>query len=131
MKPPTVLLADDDAHITFIVAKKLDTAGFTVFIASDGEEALEMAKDILPSLIITDLQMPRMSGLEFCRALSRDPETSRIPVIMLTARGYVLEDHEIAETNIRRVMSKPFSAREVLNDVCSILKLDLKGREAA
>lgn len=131
MKPLTVLLADDDAHITFIVARKLDTAGFTVFVAGDGEEALEMAREVRPDIIVTDLQMPHMSGLELCKALKQDPDTASIPAIMLTARGYVLDDAQIAETNIRRLMSKPFSAREVLAEIGSILDLDLGGREAA
>lgn len=131
MKPATVLLADDDAHITFIVARKLDMAGFTVFMASDGEEALEMARDLKPDIVVTDLQMPHMSGLELCKAMRKSTETAEIPVIMLTARGYVLEDDQVAETNIRRIMSKPFSAREVLAEICSILDRDISGREAA
>jgi DNA-binding response OmpR family regulator len=131
MKPLTVLLADDDAHITFIVARKLDTAGFTVFIAADGEEALEMAREVRPDLIVTDLQMPHMSGLEMCKALRQDPATADIPAIMLTARGYVLEDSQMAQTGIKRVMSKPFSAREVLAEIGEILGLDLGAKEAA
>lgn len=130
MKPTTVLLADDDAHITFIVARKLDTAGFTVFVASDGEEALGMAQEVSPDIIVTDLQMPHMSGMEFCKALKTDTKTADIPVIMLTARGYVLDDEEIAQTSIRKMMSKPFSAREVLSEICTILGCDVE-REAA
>lgn len=130
MQATTVLLADDDAHITFIVARKLDAAGFTVFVAGDGEEALEMARDILPDIIVTDLQMPHMSGMEFCKALKGDERTSQIPVIMLTARGYVLAQEEIAQTSIKKMMSKPFSAREVLSEICTILDRKI-GREAA
>lgn len=136
MPPATILLADDEAHITCVVAAKLRSAGYTVSTARDGEEAFALAQASPPDLVITDLQMPRMSGLELARALKETAATSKIPVIMLTARGYIAEPAELAKTNIARMMSKPFSAREVVKSVTELLSAaghgsTRGGREAA
>jgi two-component system phosphate regulon response regulator PhoB len=116
-----VLLADDETHITSVVAQKLRSAGLDVIVAEDGEEALEMARERTPDLIVTDLQMPYLSGIELATELKADAKTGHIPLIMLTARGYVLSPDEVASTNIRELMSKPFSARELLDKVLSLL----------
>jgi two-component system, OmpR family, alkaline phosphatase synthesis response regulator PhoP len=121
MNSPTILLADDEAHITCVVAQKLRSAGFVVVTARDGEEAYELACRVGPSLVITDLQMPRMSGLELAIKLAETPATSRVPVMMLTARGYIIEHGQSQNTNIRHIMGKPFSAREVVRRVVEIL----------
>jgi CheY-like chemotaxis protein len=119
--PLPIVLADDDAHITCVVAMRLEGAGFTVTSTRDGEEALEAARQIRPVLVITDLQMPRMSGLELAVKLREYPETREIPVIMLTARGYLADESQMARTNIRRVLPKPFSAKEVLKLVHEVI----------
>jgi two-component system, OmpR family, alkaline phosphatase synthesis response regulator PhoP len=126
MDGPLVLLADDEAHITCVVAERLRTAGFNVTTARDGEEALEMALRLRPALLITDLQMPRMSGLELARRLAATPIGANTPVLMLTARGYVLGEADLATTNIRAVIGKPFSAREVVRRASELI-----GRRAA
>jgi DNA-binding response OmpR family regulator len=119
----TILLADDEAHITHIVAQKLKSAGFSVVVARDGEEAYELAREHKPDLVITDLQMPYMSGLELCTKLRGTPETAGTPVLMLTARGYVLDPFDVQQTNIKHVLCKPFSARDVLARAQEILGL--------
>src|SRR5262249_22049206 len=98
MGSPTVLLADDDAPITCVVAQKLRSAGFTVVTAGDGAEAYDLACKICPALIVTDLQMPQLSGLELAQKLKQTPQTASTPVIMLTARGYILEPGMTART---------------------------------
>lgn len=122
MPEQTILLADDEAHITCVVSHKLRAAGFTVVTAKDGEEAFELACQTSPALVITDLQMPRMSGLELAIKLRETPATSRTPLIMLTARGYILDSRDVALTNIRCLISKPFSAREVVRRVVDELE---------
>ncbi len=119
-----ILLADDEPHITLVLARKLQANGYQVITAEDGEEALEQAEQTTPALVITDLQMPYMSGIELARQLKANDATSRTPVIMLTARGYVLDPGELASTNIRFIMSKPFSAREILGKVMDLLPSD-------
>lgn len=109
-----ILVVDDEAHITHVVSLKLGNAGYDILTAHDGEEALELALQELPDLVITDLQMPYMSGVELCARLREDPRTAQIPAIMLTARGYALAQEDLDRTNIKSVMSKPFSPRQVL-----------------
>ena len=123
MDARTILLADDEAHITCVVAGKLRASGFQVMVARDGEEALELARQSTPQLVITDLQMPRMSGLELALQLRLDQATSQTPVIMLSARGYIADPEAMARTNIRKVMSKPFSAKEVVRNALEVLGL--------
>ncbi len=120
------MLVDDEPHITLVLARKLNASGFEVITAEDGEEALERALETPPALVITDLQMPYMSGIELARQLKSNDVTSQIPVVMLTARGYVLNPGELASTNIRFIMSKPFSAREILDKVIELLPPDTK-----
>ncbi|GIK20228.1 MAG: response regulator [Leptolyngbya sp. PLA2] len=121
MTPQTILLADDEAHITHVVGMKLRAAGYATVVARDGEEALTLALQHRPNLVITDLQMPYMSGIELATRLRSDERTSETPVLMLTARGYVLDEGELRATNIRAVLSKPFSARDILRRVEEVL----------
>lgn len=124
MPMPRVLIADDEAHITCVVAGRLQAAGFLVVTARDGEEAFELACQHNPALVVTDLQMPRMSGLDLAAKLKAHGPTSSTPVIMLTARGYVLDEAELKRTNVRCVMNKPFSARELVRKVSDMLAME-------
>ncbi|TVQ60244.1 MAG: response regulator [Phycisphaerales bacterium] len=119
------LVVDDEAHITHVVALKLRNAGFEVFTASDGEEAYEIACAELPDIVITDLQMPYMTGLELCEQLKRNTATEKIPAILLTARGHALSSDDLSKTNIREVLGKPFSPREVLSKAAAMLGVNL------
>lgn len=116
-----ILVVDDEAHITHVVALKLRNAGFEVETAADGEEAMDLARERTPDLVITDLQMPYVSGLELCERLRAHGPTAQTPAIMLTARGHALAENDLARTNIRLVLSKPFSPRHVLDQVNEIL----------
>lgn len=129
---PTVLIADDEHHIRCVLGEKLRRAGIQVIEASDGEEALTLTLRHLPSLIISDLQMPRKSGLDFCFAVKANPATSHIPAILLTSRGYLAPASELVGTGVIEVIAKPFSAKEVLVRVQEILaKLAPEQRSAA
>lgn len=116
-----ILVVDDEPHITHVVALKLRNAGYDVRTAGDGEEAFELACQDVPDLVITDFHMPYLSGLELCAKLARHGTTARVPAIMLTARGHALTEAELAKTNIRLVMSKPFGPRQVLEEVKKVL----------
>jgi len=115
-----ILVADDEAHILHVVSMKLRNAGYEVFTAVDGEEAVELAAAELPDLIITDYQMPIMTGLEALKELRRNEQTRGVPAIMLTARGFDIEPAEMAEAGIAAVLAKPFSPREVLEKVAEL-----------
>jgi two-component system alkaline phosphatase synthesis response regulator PhoP len=121
MEVRRVLIADDEAHIIHVVKMKLSHGGFDVVTAMDGREALDLAGSVRPSLLITDLQMPRMSGLEVAASMYRDQATQDIPVILLTAKGFEVDDEAIAGTNIKMIMTKPFSPRNLLACVTEIL----------
>src|SRR6266513_3163518 len=118
----TILVADDESHILHVVSLKLRNAGFDVITARDGQEALELAQAEAPDLLITDYHMPQLSGLELCQRLKQDAATSRIPAIMLTARGYHLEPADTEQSGILRMLSKPFSPRHLLDTVNEILQ---------
>ncbi|MHC4715663.1 MAG: response regulator [Planctomycetota bacterium] len=116
-----ILVADDEAHIRHIVSMKLSNAGYEVVTAEDGEEALELAQAETPELIITDYQMPYLTGLEMCRKLRDAKVAGEVPVLMLTARGFDIEPDEMAAAGISDVLSKPFSPREVLQKVHELI----------
>ena len=121
MNEKTILVADDESHILNVVSLKLRNAGFRVLTAGDGQEALDLATQERPDLLITDYHMPFLSGLELCRRMKQNETTSRIPAIMLTARGYQLEPSDTAESGILRMLSKPFSPRHLLATVNEVL----------
>ena len=123
MSEKTILVADDESHILHVVSLKLSNAGFRVLTAHDGAEAFEIATQEHPDLVITDYHMPHLSGLELCRKLKQTPETATIPAIMLTARGYQLEPHDTEQSGILRMLSKPFSPRQLLATVNEVLGL--------
>ncbi|MBN2584344.1 MAG: response regulator [Planctomycetes bacterium] len=114
MERPRILIADDEAHIIHVVQLKLQNGGFDVVTSMDGQEALDMARTLRPQLLISDLQMPILSGLEVAAALYQDAETRDIPIILLTAKGFEVDDQATARTNVKMVMTKPFSPRDLL-----------------
>lgn len=121
MNSKTVLIADDETHILNVLSMKLKKGGFNVLLAEDGAEALNLTRAELPDLIITDYQMPHMSGLELSSRLNSDPATQNIPVVLLTARGFSIAETQTISPNIRCAMSKPFSPREILARVQELL----------
>jgi two-component system alkaline phosphatase synthesis response regulator PhoP len=114
MSQKKALVVDDEIHIVQVVAIKLRNNGFDVTTAENGAIALEHVKSEKPDIIVTDFQMPVMGGLELIENLRSDPETADIPVIILTARGFAIEEGKKEELNITACLSKPFSPREVL-----------------
>ena len=123
--PPLVLICDDEPHISAVIANRLEDSGYRVKEARDGQEGLMIASEQSPVLIVTDLQMPRMSGLEMAIALRSSEPTAMIPVIMVTGRGHFVGEEELARTGIKALLPKPFSARQLLaliNNVLANLK---------
>ena len=109
-----VLLCDDEIHIVRTAEIRLSQAGFTVRIAHDGQEAWQAILEDQPDLVVTDLQMPRVDGLELIRRIRTNASTKDLPVIMLTAKGFELARDEMMEKwGIFAILSKPFSPREL------------------
>ena len=119
--PPRVVVCDDEPHITLAVALKLRKAGFAVETHPDGLAAWESVAADPPDLLVTDCQMPRMSGLELLRALRREPRTAAVPAIMLTGKGFELDAAAMQrEMGPVRLFPKPFSPRELLDAVTAL-----------
>jgi DNA-binding response OmpR family regulator len=125
-----ILLADDEPHISRMLCERLTREGFEVVCARDGEEAWELAQEQTPDLVVTDLQMPVMSGLDLAKALRGHGPTAKTPLIMLTARGYVVDGQERAEAGITEMHPKPFSVRHLVERVRALLGVS-GAREAA
>jgi two-component system phosphate regulon response regulator PhoB len=119
-----ILIVDDEAHILQVLSLKLRNCGYSITTAVDGEDAMHQVKQNPPDLVITDVQMPYMNGLELALALSSDSATKDIPVIMLTARGHTLETSDTDIPNVREVLSKPFSPRGIA-ELCAQLLSDV------
>ncbi|MBX3363264.1 MAG: response regulator [Phycisphaeraceae bacterium] len=119
--PYCILIADDEAPISHLLRERLLHAGYDVLVAQDGEEAWELAQERTPDLVITDLQMPFMSGLDLAHVLREHPPTADIPLIMLTARGYVLDPQVVASAKITELHAKPFGLRRLLDRVAALL----------
>ncbi len=126
----TILVVDDETHIVQVLSFKLRNAGYEVLTAEDGEEGLEVARNSIPDLIITDFQMPYMTGMELCCALNEDETTASIPVLMLTARGYALDDDDLSISNIKGILSKPFSPRAIVQQVSELLDSGVQSEAA-
>ncbi len=121
MSERKVLVVDDEIHIVHVVAIKLRNNGFEVISAENGAEAFERACEEKPDIIVTDFQMPVMTGLELVEKLRQNDETKDIPVIMLTARGFAIEDEQKKALRISEFLSKPFSPKELLRSIEDIL----------
>jgi two-component system alkaline phosphatase synthesis response regulator PhoP len=122
MSDKKALVVDDEIHIVQVVAIKLRNNGFDVTTAPNGAVALDIAKQEKPDIIITDFQMPVMTGLELVENLRKDTETENIPVIMLTARGFAIEEDTRQELKISACLSKPFSPRELLQTIEEVIE---------
>ncbi len=116
-----ILLCDDEVHILRAAQFKLSRAGFDVECAHNGLAAWDAICRRKPDLVVTDLQMPGLNGLELIERIRQDPRTQQIPVIMLTAKGYELELHASSEPDVVAVLAKPFSPRALLQLVTDTL----------
>ncbi len=121
MAEKKVLVADDEIHIIHVVTIKLRNNGYEVISAENGALAFEMANEEKPDIIVTDFQMPGMTGLELVRKLRQNKTTKDIPVIMLTARGFAIEEKEKENLEISELLSKPFSPKELLRSIDDVL----------
>ena len=116
-----VLVVDDEIHIVHVVTIKLRNSGFEVITAETGQEAYELACCERPDVIITDHQMPNMTGLELLEKLRSHSATQNIPSVVLTTQTHDLSEEECLRLGIHKCLSKPFSPRELLREVESIL----------
>jgi CheY-like chemotaxis protein len=121
MTDKKVLVVDDEIHIVHVVAIKLRHNGYEVISAENGAQALDLVLEEKPDIIVTDVQMPVMTGPEFVQKLRQNDQTKDIPVIMLTARSFTIEDEQKESLQISECLSKPFSPKELLRSIEDIL----------
>jgi DNA-binding response OmpR family regulator len=123
-----ILVVDDESDVLDLVGMSLRNSGYSVITAETGAAALAKSRSELPSLIILDLMLPQMSGLEVCKVLKKDPATSQIPVIMLTAKSEEVDKIVGLELGADDYVTKPFSPRELVLRVQSVLR---RGKDAS
>jgi len=117
-----VLVVDDEPDAVELVSFNLKAAGYEVVTADDGNEAIKRARQHSPDLVLLDVMLPEVDGLEVCKLLRRDPVTSGVPIIMLTARAAEIDRVLGLELGADDYMTKPFSPRELVLRVKNLLK---------
>ncbi len=116
-----VLVADDEIHIIHVVAIKLRNNGYEVIAANNGAEAYDLACREKPDIVVTDYQMPLMTGLELIAKLRENEQTKDIPVVLLTARSFAVTEEQQENLDVSSCLSKPFSPKELLKTIQDIL----------
>ena len=128
---PRILVVEDEAKISQIVAAYLRRDGYHVVQASDGREALELTRAETPDLIVLDLMLPEVSGWDVCRELRRNPRTTRVPIIMATAREDVSDRIVGLELGADDYIVKPYDAKELVARVHAVLRRVNEQREVS
>ena len=125
----TILIVEDERDVVDLLALNLRKAGFTILTATDGAAGLQKARDEKPTLVILDLMLPKMPGLEICKILKSDPATRQIPIMMLTAKAEEIDRIVGLEFGADDYVTKPFSPREVILRIKAILRRAESGTE--
>src|SRR5438132_14265455 len=131
MNKGTVLVIDNEKDLIELVRYNLDKEGYDVVAANDGSSGLEIATRHKPNLVVLDLMMPGMDGLEVCRRMRGDERTRRIPVIVLTAKAAETDRIVGLELGADDYVTKPFSPRELVARVKAVLRRASEQREPA
>ena len=119
---PRILVVDDEPDAVELVEFNLTAAGFTVATAADGAQAVRSAHEQPPDLIVLDVMLPELDGLEVCKLLRRDPATARVPILMLTARAAEIDRVLGLELGADDYVTKPFSPRELVLRIKGLLR---------
>ena len=117
-----ILVVDDEKDIVDLISYNLEKEGFTVFKAYDGEEALKTVRERSIDLMILDLMLPGIQGMEVCKFIRKDPSNANLPIIMLTAKGDEVDKILGLEMGADDYITKPFSVRELLARVRAVLR---------
>jgi DNA-binding response OmpR family regulator len=118
----TVLVAEDEPDIRALITFSLEYAGYRVIEALNGEDAVQLARDERPDLILLDVRMPRLNGYQACTVLKADASTKEIPVVFLSARGQETEIRQGLELGAEEYILKPFAPDELYRRVGGILE---------
>jgi CheY-like chemotaxis protein len=116
-----ILIAEDEADIRDLISFTLQFSGHTVVATKDGQEALEMALQEMPDMILMDVRMPRMTGYDACRRIKEEPTISHIPVVFLSAKGQDVEIRAGLDAGATEYLLKPFAPYELVERVTQLL----------
>jgi two-component system phosphate regulon response regulator PhoB len=119
---PYVLIVEDDESLSTLLSYNLQKEGYRVGLARDGDEALVMAGEEAPDLVLLDWMLPRVSGIEVCRRLRQRTDTQNVPIIMVTARGEEAERVRGLDTGADDYVAKPFSMVELFARIRAVLR---------
>lgn len=118
-----ILVADDSADVTSVVDAVLKRDGrFDVHFARNGEDAINMARELMPQVMVLDIMMPRVHGLKVCKTLKEDAKTQNIRIIMLSALGREYTKREAYQYGANAFMTKPFSPRDLVTSIEDVLR---------
>ncbi len=126
-----ILVVDDEPDAVELIEFNLKAAGYEVSTAVDGAQALKKARSILPNLIVLDLMLPEVDGLEVCKILRRDPKTQGIPILMLTAKAAEIDRVLGLELGADDYVTKPFSPRELVLRIKRLLRSETPAKAPA
>ena len=112
-----ILIVDDEKSIHSYLRRKLSKLGYSIYIAEDGEEALTQAFSHLPDIILLDIKMPKLNGIEVCKRLKSDDQTKHIPILMLSAKAQSEEIEEGLEAGADKYLCKPISFPDILKEI--------------
>jgi len=124
-----ILVVDDEPDAIELIRFNLKASGYEVLTAEDGEEALAKARKFSPDMILLDVMLPEIDGLEVCKILRRDPATASLPIIMLTAKASEIDRVLGLEFGADDYVTKPFSPRELMLRVRNLLKRKESAKE--
>ena len=122
MPPSTVLVVDDDPVILKLLEVNFEMEGFRVLLAHDGVEGVAMTRSERPDIVVSDVMMPKMSGLELVEDLKSDPETSDIPIILLTAKAQTADVRAGTDAGADDYITKPFEPLELVDRVNRLIE---------
>jgi CheY-like chemotaxis protein len=114
-----ILVVDDEKPIHSYLKRKLTKLGYTVFVAEDGEEALSMTLSNFPDIILLDVKIPKINGIEVCKRIKSDPRTKDIPVLILSAKAQSEEIREGLDAGASKYLTKPISFPDILKEIQS------------
>lgn len=119
MATKTILVVDDEEIISSYLQRKLVKLGYTVYVAGDGEQALELALNHVPDIMLLDVKLPKLTGTEVCRRLKSDQRTRQIRILMLSAKAQAAEIKEGIEAGADKYLCKPISFPAILDEINS------------
>ena len=121
MPPRTVLIVEDDPVILRLLEVNFELEGMEVLLAGDGADGLELAKERRPDLVVTDIMMPKLSGIELVESLRADPMTAGIPIILLSAKAQTADLKAGMDAGADDYVTKPFEPLDLLDRANSLL----------